>query len=220
MNCIANQYQPYYFFSKFPEKVSPIFNLVKLFTPLIWGLTFMSVLLAVFYFTFSSWIYSKLGLREHISGEEEILLYPFRVRMMLTNISINNIDIGFSSAFAFLIWSVWGGFILHMLLSNYLAVLTQPNYEQPIKNIDDFLASDKNVFIYPYGSNFIEFYSQSKDSRVAEMGKRMYAAKNYEHYDQLLKEIHTKDKDVTIHSFLDYQYQIDFGFWYKSNSLP
>ena len=169
--CIPNSYQPFYLFSKFPEKVSPIFNLVNLFTPLIWGLTFMSVLLAVFYFTFSSWIYSKLGFGEHISSEEEILLYPFRVRMMLSNISIKNIDIGFSSTLALLIWSIWGGFILHMLLSNYLAVLTQPNYEQPIQNLDDFLASSQKVFIYAEGKNMIKRISESKDSKTAEMGK-------------------------------------------------
>ena len=178
----------------------------------------MSVLLVVFFFTFSSWIYSKLGFGEHISSEEEILLYPFRVRMMLSNISFYNIDIGFSSTFVFLIWSVWGGFILHMLLTNYLAVLTKPNYDHPIRNLDDFLASSKNVFIYPYGSNFIEVFSQSKDPRVAEMAKRMYAAKDSEHYNQLMKEIHTKDKDVAISAWL----LVEPGneFWYRSNALP
>ena len=137
---------------------------------------------------------------------------------MLSNISINNIDIGFSSTFAILIWSVWGGFILHMLLSNYLAVLTKPNYDQPIKNLDDFLASSKNVFIYPGGSIFIEFFSQSKDPRLAEMAKRMYEAKDDDNYDQLMKEIHTKDKDVSLNPYLE-DHEIDYGFWYRSSAL-
>ena len=47
------------------------------------------------------------------------------------------LDVGFSSAFLFFVWSIWGGFLLHMLLANYLAVLTKPGYEMPIRNIGE-----------------------------------------------------------------------------------
>ena len=97
--------------------------------------------------------------------------------------------------------------------------MTKPNYDQPIKNLDDFLASSKNVFIYPDGIDFIDFFSESKDSKVAELGKRMYAAKDDNQLDQLMKEIHTKDKDVTFGSWL-LDTQIDYGFWYRSSALP
>ena len=216
--CIANSYQPFYFFSKYPEKVSPIFNLVYLFSPLVWGLTFISLLVVVFLFTFSSWIYSKLGFREHIS-EEEILLYPFRVRVMLSNISTKNFDIGFSSTFAFLVWSIWGGFILHMLLSNYLAVLTQPTYEKPIRTLDDLLASSKNVFTYPDGGIFLELYAEFDDPKYTEMASRMYLSKDDDHLVQLIKELHSKNNDVYLSTWLD-ESDLEYGFWYRSKSLP
>ena len=179
----------------------------------------MSLLLVVFFFSFSSWIYSKLGLGEHISDEEEILLYPFRVRVMLSNISPKNFDIGFSSTFAFLVWSIWGGFILHMLESNYLAVLTQPTYEKPIRTLDDFLASSKNAFTYTEGGIFLEFYAEFDDPKFTEMARRMYLPKDDEHMVQLLKEIHTKNNDVYMSAWLDPE-NLDFGFWYRSKVLP
>ena len=66
----------------------------------------------------------------------------FRVVMIKNSGNSNNIDFGFSSALAFLVWSIWGGFILHMLLSNYLAVLMKPTYEEPINNVDQVLGGN------------------------------------------------------------------------------
>ena len=55
---------------------------------------------------------------------------------------LNKLKVGFSSTLMFIVWSVWGGFILHILLSNYLAVLTKPVYDKPIRNIDDLLGME------------------------------------------------------------------------------
>ena len=63
----------------------------------------------------------------------------FRFAVFDASKSRNNFGIGFSSSFIFLVWTVWGGFILHMLLSNYLAVLIQPTFEKPIDTIEDIL---------------------------------------------------------------------------------
>ena len=52
-------------------------------------------------------------------------------------------NVGFSSTLVYFVWSVWGGFILHMMLSNYLAVLTKPEYDKFIRNIDDVLGNGK-----------------------------------------------------------------------------
>ena len=108
---------------------------------------------------------------------------------------------------------------MHMLLSNYLAVLTQPTYEQPIRNLDDFLASSKNVFIYPDGAIFVEFYAEFDDPKFNEMASRLYVSKDNDHYDQLSKEIHTKNKDVSMGAWLD-PHHLDYGFWYRSKALP
>ena len=106
-----------------------------------------------------------------------------------------------------------------MLESNYLAVLTQPTYEKPIRTLDDFLASSKKVFLYPEGSMFIEFYASFDDPKFTEMAGRMYVSKDDEHYIELSKGIHTKNNDVLMSPWLDPE-NIDFGFWYRSLAVP
>ena len=59
--------------------------------------------------------------------------------MFNADVFCQKVEYGFSSTFVFLIWAIWGGFILHMMLSNYLAVLMKPVYSQPIRSIDDVL---------------------------------------------------------------------------------
>ena len=49
----------------------------------------------------------------------------FRMRMMGIRFPL-----GFSSNMVFLIWCVFGGFLLHILECNYLTVLVKPNYER------------------------------------------------------------------------------------------
>ena len=219
--CISNSYQPWYFFSKYPDEVSPIFNLVYLFTPLIWGLTFMSIFGMVFFFYFSSWVYSKLGYGKHISGNNEIILCPFRIRMM-SYASKKNIDVGFSSSCAALIWAIWGGMIAYMLESNYLAVLTKPTFEKPIRNLDDFIATSKGVFTnYPTG-NMSSYYLEIGEPRFIELARRMYEPNDVEHWEQLMMEVHTNDNadtDIYIDGFMDPKYY-ELGWWYRSKKLP
>ena len=46
-----------------------------------------------------------------------------------------------ASNLVFTIWAVWGGFILHFLLSNYLTVLLRPKYEEPVETAADMIKS-------------------------------------------------------------------------------
>ena len=39
---------------------------------------------------------------------------------------------GFSFNIIYFTWAIWGGFLLHMLLSNYLPVLLKPVYDKPL----------------------------------------------------------------------------------------
>ena len=60
--------------------------------------------------------------------------------------SSKNITYGITSSLAFVLWSVWGGFILHMLLSNYLAVLIKPLYDIPVDNVNQVLGWCVKIF--------------------------------------------------------------------------
>ena len=135
--CLENGYGPMNFFTKYPPKSPPMWNLINLFPPLIWGYTFLSIFFILLFFIISTKLYSKIGLRENIITEE-ILLVPFRIKIVSTEQSPKNVELGFSSSLALLLWSIWGGFILHMMLSNYLAVLMKPSYEKPIDTLQDF----------------------------------------------------------------------------------
>ena len=53
-----------------------------------------------------------------------------------------SVPLGRSSNLVFTIWAVFGGFILHFLLSNYLTVLLRPSYEEPLETAVDLISRD------------------------------------------------------------------------------
>ena len=72
----GSQYSPNYLFSKFPEKVSRMWNLVKLFDPMSWILIFLSILSVSLFFFVSAGIGAlHFGLQ---TFREEIILSPLR----------------------------------------------------------------------------------------------------------------------------------------------
>ena len=75
--CIAMQHSQSHFFSKYPERVTPFWNLVQLFPPLIWGLVFASIILVLLMFKMSLFIYSKMGCEKSIISKEMVLI-PIR----------------------------------------------------------------------------------------------------------------------------------------------
>ena len=88
-----------------------------------------------------------MGLKKSLS-KEEIVLVPLRIPVVNTRASQSNFEVGFSSTLPFVIWAVWGGFIYHMILSNYLAILMKPVYDKAIRNVDDVLGSKYLLYIY------------------------------------------------------------------------
>ena len=56
--------------------------------------------------------------------------------------NVSNIRFGFSSELVFLLWAIWGGFLLMMTEANLLTLLLTPVYEKPIKNIYDVLGME------------------------------------------------------------------------------
>ena len=75
--CLENYYGPMFIFSKFPEKSPPMWNLISLLPPLIWGCTFASLCIIVVFFMISAKLYANMGLKKNIKTEE-ITLVPFR----------------------------------------------------------------------------------------------------------------------------------------------
>ena len=64
-----------------------------------------------------------------------------------------------ASNLVFTIWAVFGGFILHFLLSNYLTVLLRPSYEEPVETAADLIKRDITPFFIP-GGEFTDRFLQ------------------------------------------------------------
>ena len=74
-------YIPVYWFSKYPEKRSPTWNLVTLVDPISWMCTFLSIIFVSLFFLVSARIgASYFGLQ---TFREEIILSPFRSTLTL-----------------------------------------------------------------------------------------------------------------------------------------
>ena len=77
-------YLPHFWFSKHPEKRSPVWNLVMIFTPTSWIFTFLSILsVSLFFFVSARIGASYFGLQ---TIRREVILSPFR--STLTNINM------------------------------------------------------------------------------------------------------------------------------------
>ena len=66
---------PWYIFTRYPAELSKMTTLMRIFTPLVWFLVFLSMLIVVAFLKFGAYLGKKYGLR---TANEEIALYPLR----------------------------------------------------------------------------------------------------------------------------------------------
>ena len=126
----AVAYQPYYFYSRYPQKTTMLWNLKNLLTPGSWFMYFLTIICIILCIKLSVYVGKKLGLN---TFTEEITLVPFRClenyvfidladfilffRVTLTeNQSRNHLfsNNGFSSSFIQLLWTTFGGFMMYV----------------------------------------------------------------------------------------------------------
>ena len=73
--CLPVGYNPFNWFTMYPDRVSPILNLVKIFTPVVWALSFACLILVVVFLKLSCKIAQVYGLK---AKTVEIVLCPAR----------------------------------------------------------------------------------------------------------------------------------------------
>ena len=124
----AVSYQPFYFFSRYPQETTVLWNLKNLLTPGSWFMYFMTIICIILFLKLSVYVGRKLGLN---TVTEEITLVPFRCleyfvfsdlvdfilfsRVLLTeNQTTSHLFFknGFSSYFIQLMWAIFGGFMM------------------------------------------------------------------------------------------------------------
>ena len=69
--------------------------------------------------------------------------------------------LGLSSRFIVILWAVFGGFLYHILLSNYLTVLIKPSYDAPVDTAQDVWDRGLIINIVPVGAIWKQFLEVS-----------------------------------------------------------
>ena len=97
-----------------------------------------------------------------------------------------------SSNLVFTIWAVFGGFILHFLLCNWLTVLLTPSYEEPMETAKDLINRNITPLIGPGGEIYKQVFAASPDQNYREISRRFFIAKDWNEYDDMLRKVTSK----------------------------
>ena len=121
-----------------------------------------------------------------------------------------------ASNLVFTIWAVFGGFILHFLLSNYLTVLLRPDYEEPVDTAADLVKRGITPFMYPGAEGWRESFVNSYDPVYQELGRRLVIAKDWAHYDELVQKVISTGLFADIGTIPWVDSTDEYKDWYRS----
>ena len=116
--------------------------------------------------------------------------FSFKIPDVIERHSRDTVGRTRASNLVFTIWAVWGGFILHFLLSNYLTVLLRPSYEEPVESAADLIKRDITPFYGPGAEILVQYFAASSDPVIQEISRRILISKDwdeyYEYYDKVI----------------------------------
>ena len=84
---------------------------------------------------------------------------------------------------------MFGGFILHFLLSNYLTVLLRPSYEESVETAADLIKRDITPFFGPGGEFYKQLFAASPDPVYQELSRRLIVAKDWREYNDMVRKV-------------------------------
>ena len=129
----------------------------------------------------------------------------------------DSVPVGRSSNLVFTIWAVFGGFILHFLLSNYLTVLLRPSYEEPVETAEDLVKRDIIPFFGPGGEIYLNIFAASEDPNYQEIAKRLYIAKDWDEYEDLVRKVKSTGMYADIGYTPSFNSTDEVNYWYQSS---
>ena len=112
---------------------------------------------------------------------------------------------------------MFGGFILHFLLCNWLTVLLTPSYEEPVETAKDLIQRGITPFLSPGSEIWKQFFEASNDTNYQEISRRLVVAKNM--WPDLAYMAFLV-KHTGSHSYIGYLppvYEADYKYWYRSS---
>ena len=122
-----------------------------------------------------------------------------------------------ASNLVFTIWAVFGGFILHFLLSNYLTVLLRPRYEEPVETAADLIKRDITPFYHPDGEILRQVFAASNDSDYQEISQRLIIAKDWDEYDDMVHKVTSTGMFADMGAIPWYVPEEEYIDWYRSS---
>ena len=121
-----------------------------------------------------------------------------------------------SSNLVFTIWAVFGGFILHFLLSNYLTVLLRPSYEEPVETTADMIKRNIIPFTIPNASIWRQFFEASPDQNYQLISQRLFITKTWDEYTDMVGTVTSTGKYADMGPWPWIVPEKEFKEWYRS----
>ena len=87
----------------------------------------------------------------------------------------------------YLLWAVFGGFILHFLLTNFLTVLLRPRYEKGVDTAADLI--NRNISIVSYNEHWKKLFAKSINPVYKKISQRFLIAKDQSEYLQMASNV-------------------------------
>ena len=124
-----------------------------------------------------------------------------------------------ASNLVFTIWAVWGGFILHFLLSNYLTVLLRPSYEEPVETAADLINRDITPFYAPGSEILRQVFAASSVPVYQEISRRLVIANDWDEYEDMVRKVVPTGLFADIGPSPDSEYvpEEEYKFWFRSS---
>ena len=117
------------------------------------------------------------------------LFFSIKIPDVTERLSWDSVGRTRASNLVFTVWAVWGGFILHFLLSNYLTVLLRPSYEEPVETAADLIKRDITAFLIPGNEITRQVFAASSDPNYQEISRRLVIAKDWDEYEDMVHKV-------------------------------
>ena len=149
-----------------------------------------------------------------------ILIVWFSIRIPDVTERLRRDSVGryFSSNLVYTTWAVFGGFILHFLLCNYLTVLLTPSYEEPVETAEDLIKRNIIPFRTPGSEIYKQFFAASSDPIYQEISRRLVIAKDWDEYENMVHKVISTGLFADIRTVPWYLNSTEeFKDWYRSS---
>ena len=116
---------------------------------------------------------------------------------------------------------MFGGFILHFLLCNYLTVLLTPSYEEPVETAKDLIKRDITPILWPGAEIWRQFLAASSDPNYQEISRRLVIAEDWDEYEDIVRKVTSTGMYADIGT-VPPQWVVpekEFKDWYRSTEI-